>query len=414
MLTSLSASSLPVLALCDGVTMGLGSGIALAALCSGQGRGVSVVTDKTLWAMPEGKIGLFPDVGFLAAAPGLAEKVAENAREAAKVAVSNSSSSSSSSSKKKQDLLLFSAEAALLFGLTGARIEGGAALVAAGLASFAVSSSSSEGEGGGKASAESLLEELARADFSGGDAAGTLAALAASAAANASVAAASSHSSLLLLEAAAEGGSLRPSLRRALDEGGGGTKENDKNDDDDDNKKLSRALLKLQGEWEALSSQGCEAARSALEAWLGGGGGGRAGKAAAGEAGRGGASSAAPPTSCPLSSALTLCLASDAERRKKATSSPSLWSSDPASALREQLSREFFPAARLAVSGAFAEGVRATLVEKGKGKLSWPSYCSSLAEVEDSDVEALLSPPEGSCPSGLDVEGYRGRGCLLE
>ena len=446
MLSLLSSSPLPVLALADGVQMGLGAGLSLAALSSGGGRGVCVVTDGSLWAMPEGKIGLFPDVGFLAAAPGIAPRVAANAEEAAAAVASSSSwspaslsSSSPSEEKKKKKKkekkrLLFSAEAALLFGLTGARIEGGEALVAAGLASFCVRSSEgaegAEGGGGGGeegGSAGALRSALSRADFSG-NAAETLASVTATVAASAAAAAAaaaresppSSSSSLLLLEAAAEGGSLRPSLRRALDFRSRGEKEEGEEEEEGencccgggggDNKKLSRSLLALRREWEALSAGGCEAAKSALEAWLG----------AAAAAARGSeAAAAAAPASCPLSSALTLRLASDAEISSSSSpSSSSLWSSDPAAALRKQLEREFAPAARLAVSEAFAEGVRATLVEKGKGAVNWPSYCSSLERVEDSDVDALLASAasaEESGPSGgLDVEGYLSRGCSLD
>ena len=69
---------------------------------------------------------------------------------------------------------------------------------------------------------------------------------------------------------------------------------------------------------------------------------------------------------------------------------------------------------------AFAEGVRATLVEKGEGErgLRWPSYCSSLEDVEDADVEALLSSGGAAAGElgspGLDVEGYLSRGCVLD
>ena len=424
MLSLLAASSLPILTLVDGVQMGLGAGLSSAALCSRKGRGgISVVTERTLWAMPEGKIGLFPDVGFLAAAPGLAEGVAANAREAAAAVSSSSSSlsppSSLSPSRSKKKSLLFSAEAALLFGLTGARIEGGEALVAAGLASFSVRSSSSSEEGGEGGSAEALLSALARADLSGGDdAAATLFAVAASTAARAakgppssstspssSSSSSDSSSSLLLLEAAAEGGSLRPSLRRALDyrEGAKEAACAEEKEEDGKKKRLSRALVALRAEWEALAASGCAAAKSALEAWLGKGRGDGGG----GEA------------SCPLSSALTLRLAADAERERKkegggSGSSSSLWSSDPAAALRRQLSREFLPAARLAVSEAFAEGVRATLVEKGKEGPRWPRWCSSLEEVEDADVEALLLSGAEEGESGLDVEGYLSRGCVLD
>ena len=156
--------------------MGLGAGLSSAALCSSNGKGVSVVTERAIWAMPEGKIGLFPDVAFLASGPGLAEGVAANAREASAAAVVSSSSSSSPPlPPPSRPSLLFSAEAALLFGLTGARLEGGEALVASGLASFSVSS---------REGAEALLSALARADF-GDDALAALFAAAASAAARA-------------------------------------------------------------------------------------------------------------------------------------------------------------------------------------------------------------------------------------
>ncbi len=56
----------PVTVVMDGITMGGGVGISMPARCR-------IVTDKTLWAMPEGDIGLFPDVGtgwHLARLPG--------------------------------------------------------------------------------------------------------------------------------------------------------------------------------------------------------------------------------------------------------------------------------------------------------------------------------------------------------
>ncbi|MGN7981418.1 enoyl-CoA hydratase/isomerase family protein [Burkholderia sp. 22313] len=60
----------PYIALMHGVVMGGGMGISQAARQTG---GLRVVTDSTKMAMPETRIGLFPDVGmswFLARAPG--------------------------------------------------------------------------------------------------------------------------------------------------------------------------------------------------------------------------------------------------------------------------------------------------------------------------------------------------------
>lgn len=56
----------PIISFCEGITMGGGMGIAV----NGRYR---IVSDKSLWAMPECKIGFFPDVGagyFLNDCPG--------------------------------------------------------------------------------------------------------------------------------------------------------------------------------------------------------------------------------------------------------------------------------------------------------------------------------------------------------
>ena len=52
------AQRVPVIAVGDGIVMGAGAGLFMAA-------GVRVVTERTVFAMPETKIGLVPDAGAL-------------------------------------------------------------------------------------------------------------------------------------------------------------------------------------------------------------------------------------------------------------------------------------------------------------------------------------------------------------
>lgn len=49
--------SKPIISYMDGITMGGGAGLAMVS-------DFKIVTEKTLWAMPEPKIGFFPDVGM--------------------------------------------------------------------------------------------------------------------------------------------------------------------------------------------------------------------------------------------------------------------------------------------------------------------------------------------------------------
>jgi enoyl-CoA hydratase/carnithine racemase len=53
----IASSPIPYLSICDGVWMGLGVGIAAHG-------DIRIVTERTLFAMPEISIGLWPDVGF--------------------------------------------------------------------------------------------------------------------------------------------------------------------------------------------------------------------------------------------------------------------------------------------------------------------------------------------------------------
>lgn len=55
--SSLSSYPKAVIAYMDGITMGGGAGLS-------RGAGIRIATERTRWAMPEMKIGLFPDVGM--------------------------------------------------------------------------------------------------------------------------------------------------------------------------------------------------------------------------------------------------------------------------------------------------------------------------------------------------------------
>ena len=57
-LFELNTGGLPVIAVGDGIVMGAGAGLFMAA-------GIRIVTERTVFAMPEAKIGLLPDAGAL-------------------------------------------------------------------------------------------------------------------------------------------------------------------------------------------------------------------------------------------------------------------------------------------------------------------------------------------------------------
>jgi hypothetical protein len=98
---------------------------------------------------------------------------------------------------------------------------------------------------------------------------------------------------------------------------------------------------------------------------------------------------------CPLSAGLTVRLFADAARRV---------ASHPGAAFVDQLAAELPPAARLAGSPHFAEGVRCALVDRGVAP-AWPAPASFEA-LADADVDALLTPlPQGGLRGDYWEEG---------
>ena len=331
LLATLAGSRLPAVCLVDGVWMGLGVGVALAAGGGGGGRGVRVATERTLCAMPEASIGLFPDVAFAALSaahlrpPGVG----------------------------------------LWMGLTGGRVSGGGASVAAGLATHALPA----------ASLPALTAALEDADLGGGE--GTPLDLADPGAVAAGRAAAAA------------------ALVRVV-EGAGGSAGPLPGEDAASASALSAALasvlplLRPVADW-APGRGGCSSISSALlEALAALDGAARANPAAA-------AAATGMRAACPLSLALTV--------RLFAT---------PSASLVAQLATELAPAARLAGSPHFAEGVRCALVDRG-AMPAWPPPGASLEGVTDADVEALLAPlPQGGLRAayweGLAAPGGGGGG----
>ena len=343
LLGALASSRLPALSLVDGVWMGLGVGLALSAGGGGSGGrgrwGLRVATERTVAAMPEAAIGLFPDVGFSALAAALEEE----------------EEGGGGGGGGLEGLGLW-------MGLTGGRVVGAGAAVASRLATHGLPSSALP-------AVEAAVE---RADLGGSgplDLSDPAAVAAARQAAAAALAAAvegvaSAAGPVPGEEAGGQGAvftaalaSLLPALRPALEWGGSGGRGGGHS--------LGEAL---------------QAARAGLAAAASGGANPAAAAAVAGLA-----------AACPLSLALTLRLFSDARRTRRS--------------FADALAAELPPAARLAGSPHFAEGVRCALVDR-KAVPAWPGPGSTLETVTDADVDALLAPlPDGR---GLSPDFWAG------